>query len=177
MSFPVNPNHNPTRDFFRLLGPILLAVGGLLTLIGFVSFFSAFGGGGMPQYFWCAFVGMPLLGAGAFLCKLGYLGAMTRYMAGEVAPVGKDVVNYMAHETKGSVKNVATAMAEGLRNGFLGAEESPLQCPTCHARNDRDARFCKQCGIVLDDKVLCAHCGKSCGCGARFCSDCGKAVA
>lgn len=177
MSFPPNSHQNPTRDFFRLLGPIVLATGGLLTLIGFVSFFSAFGGGGMPQYFWCAFVGLPLVAAGAFLCKLGYLGAMTRYVAGEVAPVGKDVVNYMARETKGSVKDVASAMAEGLRTGLHGAEAIPRECASCRTRNDRDARFCKQCGMVLEDKILCAHCGKSCGCDSRYCTDCGKAIA
>lgn len=177
MSLPSPSNHNETRQLLRVVGPVLLGLGGLLTLIGLGSFFSSFGSFQMPQYFWCAFVGMPLIAAGAALSKFAYLGAMTRYVANEVAPVGKDVVNYMAKETKGSVKEVAEAVASGLRSGMQSADAPPLECPSCRAQNDANARFCKKCGTVLYDKILCSNCGQQCSCDSQFCTECGKAVA
>jgi hypothetical protein len=42
------------------------------------------------------------------------MGAVLRYVATEIAPVGKDAANYMAEETQGAVKTVARAAAEGI---------------------------------------------------------------
>ena len=72
---------------------------------------------GPPRFFWCAFVGLPLMGLGGTICKFAFMGAVSRYIANEVAPVGKDVVNYMAEGTKGAVRDVAVAVGDRLRAG------------------------------------------------------------
>ena len=108
----------------RVAGPILLAVGLILVLVGFISFFAAMGGNEPPKYFWCAFLGMPLAFLGLVMCKFGYLGAMARYLATEVAPVASDTANYMAKETQEGVKTVARAAAEGIKEGLAPKNES-----------------------------------------------------
>jgi hypothetical protein len=115
----------PIRTFFRLAGAVLFCVGSVLVAIGLISFFAKFAqfaqpGGpdpanfGPPRYFWCAFVGAPLAAAGITMLKLGYLGAITRYVAGEASPVAKDVVNYMGENTEPGVKAVAKSITEGI---------------------------------------------------------------
>ncbi len=98
----IDPQHSDIRDLLRVVGPLVVGVGLIFTIIGVTSFFSAFSGGGFPSQFWCAFVGLPLMALGTAICKFAYIGAVTRYIAAEVAPVGKDAVNYMADGTKDS---------------------------------------------------------------------------
>jgi hypothetical protein len=111
------------RSFLRIGGPILLGVGLLLTIAGMVSFFSAFGSfGAMPDNFWMAFIGLPLMAIGAAMTKAGYLGPATRYVAGEVTPAIRDTL------------------------GALGIGGTPRICAACGAENDGDSRFCDGCG-------------------------------
>ena len=168
----INPRHAETRKVLRVVGPVVAGVGLIFTVIGVGSFFAAFGGGGMPRYFWCAFVGLPLLAVGLMITKVAYLGAVTRYLAGEVAPVGKDVVNYLGRETRPGVRDFASAVAEGL------AGERPADtCPKCGTANDEGSRFCKSCGESLPDAVACPACGRTNDPDAKFCNHCGQAVA
>jgi len=109
-----SPQHNNIRTFLRVVGPLVGVVGILFTIVGFASFFSAFGGFGPPRYFWCAFVGLPLLFLSVVLCMFGYLGAIHRYVAGEAAPVARDAVNFMGEGVQPGVKAVAKAVAEGI---------------------------------------------------------------
>ena len=67
----INPQAHSQRTALRLLGGILVAVGGIFTLVGLTSFFSSFGSFESPDKFWCAFVGLPMLGFGVMLLKLG----------------------------------------------------------------------------------------------------------
>ena len=95
----INPRASEQRSGLRTLGVLLVAAGGILTAIGLVSLFSAFGqgpGGGGPRYFWCAILGLPLLGVGFRLLKWGYLRPIGRYVAGEMAPVARDTIDYVA---------------------------------------------------------------------------------
>lgn len=118
-------HHDKARNFFRVAGPVVLVIGGLFMLVGLGSFFSAFGShGGPPKYFWCAFIGMPLLVVGITLCKLGYAGAALRYLAGESAPVAADTVNYTAEATKPGMKTVASALREGWEEGGAASSET-----------------------------------------------------
>ena len=94
----------------------MLAIIGLGFIVtGVASFFSAFGSFEPPRLFWCCFVGMPVLFVGAVMCGFGYMGAIARYQASEIAPVATDAVNYMADGTKEGVKTVARAVAEGIQ--------------------------------------------------------------
>lgn len=174
MSGLIDPRHDDTRTFLRLLGPAVAGVGLVFMVVGMVSFFSAFGGMGPPRFFWCAFVGMPLLAVGIGIMKFAYFGAVVRYIASETAPVGKDLTNYMADGTKGSIRDVATAVGEG-----FAAARSPhaVRCQKCGAGNEASANFCHDCGSPLAKTKHCAKCGEANDANARFCDNCGTAIA
>lgn len=118
------PQQSRIRRTLRRAGLAILALGALLTLIGVGSFFASFGSFGPPRFFWCAFVGMPLLFVGGAMTMFGFLGAMQRYVAGESAPVAKDVVNYMGENIQPGVKSIAKAVTEGIKEG-LAEEQNP----------------------------------------------------
>jgi hypothetical protein len=109
-----SPRHSSIRTLLRAGGPLIAGVGLLFMIVGFGSFFASFGSFEPPRYFWCAFVGMPLLFIGIAGCMFGYLGAFHRYVAGESAPVTKDVVNYLGENVQPGVKAVAKAVTEGV---------------------------------------------------------------
>lgn len=52
------------------------------------------------------------------MTKLGFLGTVARYVAGETAPVAKDVVNYMGEKTQPGVKSFTKAVAKGIKEGL-----------------------------------------------------------
>src|SRR5436190_21503195 len=109
-----SPGHATTRTILRRGGLATVAVALVLIAIGIGSFFSSFGSFEPPRYFWCAFVGMPLLAVGVGISKFAYLGAIVRYVSTEVAPVGKDVTNYMVVGTKDSISDVDIVIGEGI---------------------------------------------------------------
>ena len=154
-----------------MFGWLLVIAGGIFTAIGLIDFFSsfsAFPNGGSPTKFWCAFVGLPLLGLGLMLLKLGYMGTFMRYVAGETVPVATDAVNEMAHGTQEGVATVAAAVRRGLT-------ENPtvIACPECDADNAPEASFCDQCGATMPRETLCPACHDPVEAGARFCDQCG----
>jgi ribosomal protein L40E len=173
MSDEINPGHEGLRAVLRLIGPVIAGVGLLFLVIGMVSFFSAFGGGGFPRLFWCVFVGMPLLAIGVSITKFAFIGAAARYVAGETAPVGKDVTNYMVAGTKDSIRDVATAVGEGFAAAGRPATERQLICRKCGAENEAGANFCHGCGSPFVEKKRCAKCGDLNEADARFCDKCG----
>ena len=111
------PNQTQVRRRLRVFGVTLIALGLTLTVVGMVNFFLAIGSETLPRFFWCAIVGVPMLGIGGMVALYGYAGAMSRYMAGEAMPVAKDAVNYMGEQTRPGVKATASAVAEGLLDG------------------------------------------------------------
>ena len=149
----LDPRHDRTRQALRTIGPLLAGTGLLLMVVGIGSFFAAFGTFEPPSYFWCAFVGMPLFAVGLMLSRFGFLGAVIRYQAGEIAPVAKDTVNYMAEGTQAGVKTLAAAVAEGIATGLSHRESTAEHCPKCGQGNDSDASFCKHCGEVLTGRT------------------------
>jgi hypothetical protein len=118
-----SPEQTAIRTVLRVGGFAAFVLGLVLTIIGFVSFFSTFASFaspsgpdsvGPPRYFWCAFVGLPMLAGGVAMLQLGFLGAVQRYVAGESAPVAKDTVNYLGENTEPGVKAVAKSITEGV---------------------------------------------------------------
>jgi hypothetical protein len=99
-------SHERTRTSLRFFGSIILASGVILTAIGMISFFSALGSFGPPQYFWCAFLGLPLIGGGSALLHFGFMGAVTRYAADEVVPVASDVVRQVVGGSKELLQDI-----------------------------------------------------------------------
>lgn len=176
MSDHIDPRHSNNRNVLRIVGPMIAIVGLLFTIVGIGSFFAAFGSFGTPRYFWCAFIGLPMLGVGLSITKFAYLGSISRYMANEVAPVGKDVVNYMADGTQDAMRGMATAVGEGLRAGSNQEKQQILRCHKCNADNETPANFCKSCGAALSKTRACATCGERNDPDARFCDNCGKGM-
>lgn len=150
----LNPGHREVRTILRVVGPLLIGVGAIFMAIGLISFFSAFGSFEPPRYFWCCFIGAPLIAIGSGLTKVAYMGAMFRYFAGEVAPVQKDTFNYLA---KGVSPGV-TELTQAVREGWQG--------------NSRDP------GLDPSDAVkYCSNCGQGAAATANFCSSCGQKLA
>lgn len=140
--------HAGARNFLRTCGPLVFGAGVLCTIGGMVSFFSSFGSFGPPRFFWLCFVGMPLMFVGGIMIKLGYMGAVARYVAAETAPVATDTINYVADETQGAVQTLARSAAQGIAEGIEAGKGKP-------------ARFCPQCGAAVQtDFKFCPHCGK-----------------
>jgi double zinc ribbon protein len=173
MSDLKDPHHDDVRSLLRALGPGIAVIGLIFMVIGIGSFFASFGSFEPPRYFWCAFVGMPLLGVGLMISKFGYIGSIARYIASEGAPVAKDATNYMVDGTKDSIRNVATAVGEG-----FAAAKSPqaARCQKCGTENETSANYCRECGAPLRAQKRCAKCGDLNDANARFCDHCGAAV-
>lgn len=143
------PGQNATRDFLRKAGPVMFGAGLICIIIGLVDFFMA-GSGREPRLFWLLFMGMPLMFVGGVMSQFGFLGAVTRYVAGEGAPVAADTANYMAEETKGAVETVAKSAAKGIVEGIEAG------------RGAGKTNFCPHCGIALEANFkFCPNCGKS----------------
>src|SRR5688572_28564613 len=160
MSNEINPGHHEVRALFRMIGPAMALIGLLFVVIGFSSFFATFSSFEPPRFFWCAFVGIPLLGVGLMISKFAYMCTVFRYMAGETAPVGKDVANYMVAGTKDSIRDVATAVGEGFAVAGRGQNTRAAQCPQCGAANDESATFCHVCGAPMYKSRRCEKCGE-----------------
>jgi hypothetical protein len=112
-------------------GPLAALAGLALIVVGMWSFFASMGSFGPPQYFWCVFAGMPLLMVGLVMCKFGYLGAMSRYLAREAVPVSVEAFNAMADGTQPGMRTVAKSVAKSVTEGIIegmksaGPEEPP----------------------------------------------------
>jgi RNA polymerase subunit RPABC4/transcription elongation factor Spt4 len=170
----IHPGHRSVQRVLLTVGPVLVAVGLLLIVIGMASLFLAFGGGEPPRYFWCAFVGMPLLFVGSVMCMFGLIGKVARYQAQEIAPVARDTFNYMAEGTADGVRTVAGALGQGLRDGGFGGDSGPLvRCHKCNALVAADAKFCGQCGQAVGKTKPCPQCREWNDPDARFCDNCG----
>ncbi|MDA0833100.1 MAG: zinc ribbon domain-containing protein [Planctomycetota bacterium] len=173
-----DPRHRERRQILRSVGPVVLLTGVMFVAIGTISFFSSFGTFGPPRYFWCAFVGMPLIFVGTVITKMAYFGSVLRYIAEETTPVGVDTFNTVAHGTKESVRDLASAVGQGINAGLTGrAVDSARRCRECGEENDADARYCDGCGQQLARDVSCPKCGAHCDPDARFCDQCGAAMA
>lgn len=165
-----DPRQAEIRGLLRIIGPVVTLVGLVFAAIGIGNFFFSMGSFGIPRYFWCAFVGLPLVGLGAAMTKFAYIGSISRYMAGEVAPVGKDVVNYLADGTQAAVRTVASSLREG-----YASPVAQQRCVRCEASNESDSQYCKACGAPL--LLKCSACGEAVAPDARFCDHCGISLA
>lgn len=140
-------NHNSTRTALRLLGPLLALAGITLIIIGTASLFMSAGTFEEPHFFWCAFVGMPILFVGAVLSGFGYMGVVARYQAAEMTSITRDTFNTLAQGTRQGMRDVAAAVRIGLDPA--GTPSGAVACSRCRERNVADARFCRRCGAKL----------------------------
>lgn len=154
--------HEKTKRILKILGFIIAGLGLIFTIIGFVNFFSVFNSGeGMPDLFWCAMMGLPMLGIGISLLGVGFKREISHYMEKESAPV----VNEAAKDMSPAVKTVASAVKEGISGS------GKIYC-TCGVENEKDSKFCKACGKAL--VKICPACGEVVDFDSAFCDHCGS---
>lgn len=153
--------HERNKRLIKIFGFILLGVGAVFTIIGFVSFFQSFFYSDFPENFWCAIVGLPCMGGGGMLLSVGFRREIARYMEKEHAPV----VNEAAKDMTPAVKTVVSAVKEGL------SDDDKRIC-ACGTVNDSESIFCKACGKRLVG--TCASCGATVPSDAEYCPKCGK---
>ncbi len=140
----VTDKHLQMKSTFRIVGPILLLIGGLCILIRLVDILTSADSFEGPKYFWLFFVSMPCLFMGSILTNAGYAQDATKYMSREMAPVTSKTFNYLAQETQEGVGTIAEAVQRG-KAEIVQAK----QCPNCQTLNILDAKFCNECGQAL----------------------------
>lgn len=152
--------HEKVKKSLKIIGAVLALCGLVLTVIAFVSFFSAFNDpeGGMPKLFFLAFVGMPMLGIGAAMLSFAFHREVGRYVKNESMPFVKEAGEELA-PTVGKI-------ADAVRG------KSTVKCAYCHTDNDADGKFCKNCGKLLGK--TCEYCGATVDSDSEFCKNCGR---
>lgn len=158
-----NKNHARTKLMLKIFGILLTAAGVAFAAVGFASFFGSMGGGGMPDKFWCCFVGFPLLFVGISMLSFGFRREITTYVKNESVPV----INEASEEAKPALRAIGSALREGMSE----AEANNSVCSVCRQKNDAAAKYCDNCGASL--KKICPSCGNRTNPGAKFCDNCG----
>lgn len=159
-----DPKHNKTTKILKIVGPFVITVGLVFSVIGLVSFFTAISSGDKPTLFWCAFIGLPLLAVGGWLTSLGYMKKWGSFVASQTAPVAKDTINYIVDGTSDTI-------AKTINKAKNTAETENNFCPYCQKSNAKDAKYCSNCGKPL--KITCQKCGTENDTNANFCDSCG----
>lgn len=152
-------DYSKTKKTFRTLGFIILPIGLVLSIIGFIDFFMSFNSMTQPKLFFCLFIGLPLTSIGIIFLILGFMKELNSFAASQSAPVHKDVINYMLDGTREEVNKTINA-------------SNKIICPECKAENDKDALFCSNCGHKL--KIVCPKCKAENDADAKFCKNCGE---
>ena len=152
-------DYSKTKKTFRTLGFIILPIGLVLSIIGFIDFFMSFNSMTQPKLFFCLFIGLPLTSIGIIFLILGFMKELNSFAASQSAPVHKDVINYMLDGTREEVNKTINASKK-------------IICPECKAENDKDALFCSTCGHKL--KNTCPKCKAENDADAKFCKNCGE---
>jgi hypothetical protein len=132
-----------TRIAFRVVGLVLLVVALGFLAIGLQDFFSSSDSFDGPHKFWMVFVGILMLGPAGWCLQAGFIGAASRYAAGETMPVVKDSAAYLSDGQ--GVLGVGRTVDDVAR---ASAVTGPY-CAKCGVRNDDDASFCDSCGAAL----------------------------
>lgn len=158
-------HHKALKKRLKIAGFILLFVGIVFAAIGFISFFSAFGGSSMPRYFWCAFIGLPMIAIGAGLLGFAYKQEISRYVKNESVPV----INEAGREVAPAVRDIASAVKEGLSDD--ASQNAFVRC-SCGELNEKGSKYCKCCGKSL--VAFCPDCGKEIAPNSTFCNHCGS---
>lgn len=135
------------RTAFRVAGIVLLVVALGFLAVGLQDFFAAANSFDGPHEFWMIFVGILLLGPAGWCLQAGFLGAASRYVAGETAPVLKDSAAYLT-DGQGFLGVGRTVFDADAASPAPSSATGPY-CSTCGTRNDADASFCDGCGAAL----------------------------
>jgi len=137
------------RTAIRVAGIVLLIAALGFLAVGLQDFFSSMDSFDGPHKFWMVFVGILLLAPALWCLQAGFLGAASRYVAGETTPVIKDSASYLSDGE--GILGVGRTVDDAVDARPVVPETSATgpYCSKCGTRNDRDARFCDSCGAAL----------------------------
>jgi len=137
-------------------GYLLVLVGGLLTLLGFASFFASFMYGYFPTYFWLVFVG-PL-----------------------VSSFGRQIVRRaQSRQARGGLRKSIEEEAREAEEAARVKQERAhkriemVRCHECDAENPSGSSKCSNCNASFYGKKRCPLCYKLNDQGVKFCTNCG----
>ena len=153
-------SYGKARNAFRKFGPVLLAIGGLMLLIGVGQFLITMiqamsGGPANPPILFVA-LGLPgaiLFGFGMQLTGVGYLRETSQYVAKETTPAAKTSVT-------------------AIKSAIL---DDDVPCPACSRPVEPDSHFCSHCGVQIEGRQ-CSACEADIEADDRFCSSCGSEI-
>lgn len=177
--FPINPDHERHRRLLRRVGPILLGVAALFFVVSVGDIAcTMMSHHHEPTLMWLWFLMIPTAVAGGAMTQAGYAGKMTRFYAQELTPPVVDTIKYAAEGTRESVRQIAGAIGEGLKDvvGDSGNAAVRIRCHKCNHENEMDAKFCSNCGAALTKSRACPSCKELNDPDARFCDNCGQAM-
>jgi membrane protease subunit (stomatin/prohibitin family) len=90
--------------------------------------------------------------------------------AGSAASIG---VGLAAGMSMGNTMSKGTTGTEGIiPPAEAPKEEATVECPACHAKVAKGAKFCPNCGHAMS--AHCPNCGVEVDPSAKFCPSCGK---
>ena len=108
--------HNSIKKKLKIVGFICLIAGAVFTAIGLIDFFASIGGSDMPTKFWCAFVGLPLLGIGFAITSFAFRREISRYVKNESVPV----INEAGKELTPAVRDIRFRRQGGIERQHEG---------------------------------------------------------
>lgn len=156
------------RGVLRMGGPVLTGIGVVLFVIGIVDFFASAGSFGGPRRFWMVMLGLPMLGVGLAMLRLGYIGKFARYYGRAIGPAASRTFNEVARGSRPGFGAIARAFA----GDGASADEDRI-CGACGEVNRAGSVFCRGCGERLPEAGVCGACGNRMDTEARFCDRCG----
>ena len=154
-----NIKHAKNKKTLKILGFIVLTIGIILSLIGLIDFFMAFGSFESPKLFFLTFIGFPCIAIGSALLHFAYMGNIAKYTAKETMP---------------TIKNVGNTVASVVEDSIDVVKNEKDRCPYCGEIIDKDAKFCDECGKPLTK--VCPLCGEVNDHDSKFCKNCGKEI-
>lgn len=129
--------HQKKKIIIRIIGSILLALGVVCAIIGFVDISKSFQEERMPMI-WLFFIGFPLIAIGGFMVIVSFQRSIQRYVKNESVPV----FNEMGQQIAPGISSIANSVKRGVEQTV---------CPDCGEANEADAKFCNKCGRRLND--------------------------
>ena len=152
--------YKQVRSTFRVLGPTLLVIGIILSLVGIGSFFVSFIGAvsgsisphdaKFPILFLLAFPGFLCIGIGSMMTQAGSL---------------KETPQSAPKKTPPAVTTTTTAIRSAIT-------DDDIPCPSCSEPIEPDSKFCAHCGVQIG-QLSCPTCNAPLEANDRFCNQCG----
>lgn len=150
--------HNLIKLLLRIIGLAALIAGITLSIIGFANF-----GNFDNNLFSLTIIGLPCIGIGIGITVFSFSQGIARYVKNEHATI----INELSEDIAPAVKNYASAVKDGI------IDDEAIVCK-CGSKNDRNAKFCSNCGVSLF--VVCPNCQKSMRLESNFCNECGTKI-